>query len=176
MEDSAYTERTIELYIALKKSHARAGIALQAYLYRTADDIDRLLPLCPTIRLVKGAYDEPATIAFAKKSGTDRNYHDLACRMLDAARENKCLPVFGTHDTALIEEIARHAIGEGVDRTKYEVHMLYGIREGEQIRLVAEGYTVKTLISYGSAWFKWYMRRLAERPANVLFAARALIG
>jgi len=175
MEDSTYTQRTIELYTALKGEHARAGIALQAYLYRTADDVERLLPLSPTIRLVKGAYDEPAEAAFPKKSDTDRNYLELACKMLAAARAGKCVPVFGTHDIGLIRRIAARAEVEGVVKGEYEIHMLYGIRDAEQRRLVAEGHTVKTLISYGSAWFKWYMRRLAERPANVLFAVRSIV-
>ena len=174
MEDSQYVERTIALYLALKKNHARAGIALQAYLYRTPRDIDRLMHLQPVIRLVKGAYDEPAGVAFPKKRDTDRAYYELASRMLDLARPGGSAPVFGTHDMTLIARIAARAEATGVAKGTYEIHMLYGIRDAEQRRLVAEGHAVKTLVSYGSAWYRWYMRRLAERPANMWFVARSL--
>ncbi len=176
MEDSTYVDRTIDLYVALKRHHGRAGIALQAYLYRTPKDLDRLMPLKPVIRLVKGAYNEPAGLAFRKKSDTDRAYYELACRMLDVARSGGCVPVFGTHDIALIRRIAARAEATGVAKGKYEIHMLYGIRDAEQRRLVADGQSVKTLISYGSAWYRWYMRRLAERPANVWFVVKSLFG
>ncbi|HYS69220.1 MAG TPA: proline dehydrogenase family protein, partial [Gemmatimonadaceae bacterium] len=98
MEDSSYVDRTLDLYAALLRDHPSTGIALQAYLHRTPDDLARLMPLKPTIRLVKGAYDEPKHVAFEKKSDTDRSYFELASRMLDAARTGQCLPVFGTHD------------------------------------------------------------------------------
>lgn len=174
MEDSPYTQRTLDLYVELKRVHQRAGIALQAYLYRTESDVERLLPLNPTIRLVKGAYDESPEIAFAKKADTDRNYFELSRRMLEAARDGGCLPVFGTHDMSLVQRIASGAEAIGVSKGAYEIHMLYGIRDAEQRRLVAGGYSVKTLISYGSAWFRWYMRRLAERPANVAFVLKSV--
>jgi proline dehydrogenase len=176
MEDSRYVERTIELYVAVKTNHQHCGIALQAYLHRTPKDLDRLMHLQPVVRLVKGAYDEPAGLAFPKKSDTDRAYYELACRMLDAARSGGCMPVFGTHDIALIRRIAARADAMGVAKGKFEIHMLYGIRDAEQRQLVADGYTVKTLISYGSAWYRWYMRRLAERPANVWFVVKSLLG
>lgn len=176
MEDSSYVDRTLELYVRLLKNHPSTGIALQAYLHRTAHDIERLMPLKPVIRLVKGAYDEPKTIAFEKKSGTDRAYFELASTMLDAARSGVCTPIFGTHDLELISRIAARAKSSGVAKDQYQVHMLYGIRDAGQRRLVSEGHTVKTLISYGAAWYRWYMRRLAERPANVLFVAKSLFG
>lgn len=175
MEDSPYVDRTLELYESLKIRHPHTGIALQAYLYRTPADVERLLPLKPIIRLVKGAYDEPADVAFPKKSDTDKAYEEVAAKMLDSARRSGCIPVFGTHDTALITRIGKRADSLGVPKGRYEVHMLYGIRDAEQQRLSGEGHTVKTLISYGASWYKWYMRRLAERPANVWFVLRSMM-
>ncbi|MEO8580754.1 MAG: proline dehydrogenase family protein [Gemmatimonadales bacterium] len=174
MEDSSYVDRTLELYIALLRKHPTTGVALQAYLHRTPGDLARLMPLEPAIRLVKGAYDEPSTSAFEKKSDTDRAYYALASQLLDRARAGGCLPVFGTHDLALIARIAGRAAELGIGKEKYQIHMLYGIRDAAQRRLVAEGHVVKTLVSYGAAWYRWYMRRLAERPANVLFVVKSL--
>jgi proline dehydrogenase len=174
MEDSSYVDRTLDLYVALKRNHPSTGIALQAYLYRTPQDLARLMPLAPVIRLVKGAYDEPKGVAFEKKSDTDRAYYALASQLLDGAHTGSCSPVFGTHDVALIERIAERADSAGVGKDKYQIHMLYGIRDSAQRHLVAQGHIVKTLVSYGAAWYRWYMRRLAERPANVLFVVKSL--
>jgi proline dehydrogenase len=176
MEDSKYVDRTLDLYEGLLRNHPTSGVALQAYLRRTPADLDRLLRLRPTIRLVKGAYDEPKDVAFEKKGDTDRAYFELASRMLDTARTGTCLPIFGTHDLGLIGKIAARATAAGVGKDQYQIHMLYGIRDAAQRRLVGEGHVVKTLISYGSAWYRWYMRRLAERPANVLFVVRSMFG
>ena len=174
MEDSSYVDRTLDLYVALKRNHASTGIALQAYLRRTPEDLSRLMPLAPAIRLVKGAYDEPREIAFEKKRDTDHAYYTLASQLLDAARTGGCSPVFGTHDLALLARIAERAAASGVGKDNYQIHMLYGIRDSAQSRLVAEGHIVKTLISYGAAWYRWYMRRLAERPANILFVVKSM--
>jgi proline dehydrogenase len=176
MEDSKYVDRTLELYVAVKQNRPATGVALQAYLHRTAHDLARLMPLKPVIRLVKGAYDEPKDIAFAKKADTDAAYYELASEMLSAARAGSCIPIFGTHDLGLIARIAERAQSSGVGKDKYQVHMLYGIRDAAQRRLVADGHIVKTLVSYGAAWYRWYMRRLAERPANVLFVVKSLFG
>jgi proline dehydrogenase len=176
MEDSSYVDRTLQLYALLRRRHAATGVALQAYLRRTPEDLSRLMPLNPMIRLVKGAYDEPSKVAFAKKADTDRAYYELASQMLDGVRTGTCAPVFGTHDLALIDRIVERARVAGVERHKYQIHMLYGIRDAAQRRLVADGHTVKTLVSYGAAWYRWYMRRLAERPANVLFVVKSLFG
>jgi proline dehydrogenase len=174
MEDSSYVDRTLDLYVALKRNHSSTGVALQAYLHRTPKDLARLMSLTPMIRLVKGAYDEPNNVAFGKKSDTDRSYYALASTMLDAAREGVCSPVFGTHDLTLISRIVARAAVSDVGKDKYQIHMLYGIRDAAQRRLVTEGHIVKTLVSYGAAWYRWYMRRLAERPTNVLFVAKSL--
>jgi proline dehydrogenase len=176
MEDSSYVDRTLQLYVALKRNHTSTGVALQAYLRRTPEDLARLIPLKPVIRLVKGAYDEPKNVAFEKKSDTDRAYYSLAEQMLNGARTGVCVPVFGTHDLTLIAKITERAETLSVAKDKYQIHMLYGIRDSAQRRLVAEGHIVKTLVSYGAAWYRWYMRRLAERPANVLFVVKSLLG
>jgi proline dehydrogenase len=174
MEDSSYVDRTLDLYENLKRKHERSGLAMQSYLHRTPADVARLLPLKPIIRLVKGAYAEPASVAYPVKADTDQAYFDISATMLKAAATGDCLPILGTHDTALIARIVEQADALGVKKGQYEIHMLYGIREAEQNRLVADGHTVKTLISYGSSWYKWYMRRLAERPANVWFVVRSM--
>jgi proline dehydrogenase len=176
MEGSSYVDRTLDLYVALKNNHPSTGVALQAYLRRTPEDLERLMLFKPVIRLVKGAYDEPKEVAFEKKSDTDRAYYALASQMLDGARTGICSPVFGTHDLALIARIVERAAASGVGKDKYQIHMLYGIRDSAQRRLVAEGHIVKTLVSYGAAWYRWYMRRLAERPANVLFVVKSFFG
>jgi proline dehydrogenase len=176
MEDSSYVDRTLQLYVALKKHHSSTGVALQAYLHRTPADLARLMPLKPVIRLVKGAYDEPKAVAFEKKSDTDRAYFELASQLVDGANTGACSPVFGTHDLPLIARIVERAQSSGVGKDKYQIHMLYGIRDAAQRRLVGEGHIVKTLVSYGAAWYRWYMRRLAERPANVLFVVKSLFG
>ena len=175
MEDSSYVDRTLQLYEELRTDYACTGLAIQAYLKRTPNDIARLMPLSPTIRLVKGAYAEPAHIAFAAKRDTDFAYFDLAVRMLESAAMGECVAIFGTHDIPMLERLVGRAKEIGVADGKYEIHMLYGIREADQRRLRSEGRVVKTLISYGSSWYKWYMRRLAERPANVWFVVRSLL-
>jgi proline dehydrogenase len=176
MEASSYTDGTIALYERLKANHPNTGLCLQSYLRRTATDIQRLLPLDPAIRLVKGAYAEPVSVAYQSRHDVDANYVALAVSMLEAIRAGRSVLIgLGTHDVRLIEQIAEHATALGLDKTAVEVQMLYGIRSGEQRRLAGEGYRVRDLIAYGEAWYPWYMRRLAERPANVLFALRQLL-
>lgn len=176
MESSAYVDRTLELYRRLKSGHPNAGICLQAYLRRTPADVHALLPLRPQIRLVKGAYGEPERIAFCRRDEVDAAYQSLAVTMLPHAASGALRLGLGTHDTRLIERVAGHARAAGIPITAFEVQMLYGIRMDQQRRLAAEGYVVRDLIAYGDAWYAWYMRRLAERPANVLFAVRQLFG
>ncbi len=175
MEGSAYTETTIRMYERLRAVQPRTGICLQAYLHRTAADIQRLMPLDPAIRLVKGAYDEPAAIAYRDKRQVDANYVRLAVSFLTEGRGRPIRLGLGTHDVTLIERIAAEVAPAGIGRDGFEIEMLYGIRTGEQFRLTRAGYRVQTLIAYGDAWYPWYMRRLAERPANVTFAIRSLL-
>ncbi len=175
MEGSAYVEATIRLYERLRATQPRTGICLQAYLKRTATDIERLRPLDPAIRLVKGAYDEPAAIAYRDKRRVDASYLGLAVRFLLDGRDRPIRLGLGTHDVALIEQIAEQVAAAGIGRDRFEIEMLYGIRTGEQHRLAKAGYRVGTLIAYGEHWYPWYMRRLAERPANVTFAIRSMV-
>lgn len=174
MEGSAYTDATLELYSRLLHDHAHVGVCLQAYLYRTAADVARLIPLKPAIRLVKGAYAEPADRAFPAKVDVDANYLALCALLLPEVKRHKLRLVMGTHDVPLINRVTRFGDALGVERGSLEVHMLYGIQYAQQVRLVGDGYRVKDLIAYGDAWYPWYLRRLAERPANVLFVARQL--
>ncbi|HLG05647.1 MAG TPA: proline dehydrogenase family protein [Gemmatimonadales bacterium] len=174
MEDSSYVDRTIELYRGLRERHPKVGLAIQAYLRRTPRDLAALRPLRPTIRLVKGAYSEPAGVAFPAKRDVDQAYYDIAVELLRAAANGEVRPIFGTHDMALVDRIVSRAGELGVTNGRYEIHMLYGIRMADQKALAAGGRVVKTLISYGSSWFPWYLRRLAERPANVWFVARSM--
>jgi proline dehydrogenase len=176
MEGSGYTDATLDLYRRLKANHPAVGICLQAYLRRTPADVNALLPLQPQIRMVKGAYDEPAEIAFRARAEVDAAYQSLCVLMLPHAGKGELRLALGTHDTKLIERIADYARGAGVAIDAFEVQMLYGIRMDEQRRLAREGYRVRDLIAYGEAWYAWYMRRLAERPANVAFAIRQLFG
>ncbi|HXG27060.1 MAG TPA: proline dehydrogenase family protein [Candidatus Binatia bacterium] len=177
MEGSAYAEGTIAFYERLKASHPNVGLCLQSYLRRTAADVQRLLPLDPRIRMVKGAYAEPASIAYQSRHDVDANYVALSVALLEGRRQGRDVKLgLGTHDVRLIEQIADHAAAMGLPKTSFEVQMLYGIRMDQQRRLVREGYAVRDLMSYGHAWYPWYMRRLAERPANVIFALRQIIG
>ena len=174
MEQSYYVERTLDLRRALR-AYLQVGVCLQAYLRRTADDLSSIMPLGGGIRLVKGAYDEPTSVAFPRKHDVDEHYFKLAIEMLSAFRNSGLHCAFGTHDRHLIARIQRHADATAVPRDGFEFHMLYGIQRGEQVRLAREGYRVKVLISYGKQWFPWYMRRLAERPANLMFLARSIL-
>ena len=175
MEDSSYVDRTLDLYRRLKAKHQRVGIAIQAYLRRTPADIAALLPLKPTIRLVKGAYAEKPEIAFPVKADVDAAYYQLGCDILAAVAKGGGVLILGTHDIPLIGRLTTKAAELGVKDGQYEIHMLYGVRSSEQRMLAKDGRKVRCLISYGSAWFAWYMRRLAERPANVWFVLKSLL-
>lgn len=175
MEESRYVDATLELFRGVRAAHQRVGVCLQAYLRRTPADLEALLPLAPAIRLVKGAYNEPPDAAYPKKRDVDAAYLALAGPLLERAGRGEARPVFGTHDPALIGRLRERALAAGAAPGAYEVHMLYGIRTREQRALVNDGVPVRVLISYGAHWFPWYMRRLAERPANVWFVIRNLI-
>jgi proline dehydrogenase len=174
MEDSQYTDASLEIFRHARAVHAGVGICLQAYLRRTPRDLEALLPLRPAVRLVKGAYAESADIAFPRKRDVDAAYLALGERLLEQAVAGGARPVFGTHDIRLVARLRERAAVLRLPRGACEFHLLYGIRDAEQRRLAAAGETVRVLISYGTAWFAWYMRRLAERPANVWFVLRNL--
>jgi proline dehydrogenase len=173
MEASNYADATLELYRRALKNHPNVGLCLQAYLYRTKKDLAELLPLRPSIRLVKGAYKEPAAIAFPKKTDVDENYFALAQELLRARSEGKCArAAFGTHDVRIIRRIGDYVAQQGFAKNEFEVQMLYGIQRAEQERLAREGCRSIVLVAYGTYWYAWFVRRLAERPANVWFLLR----
>ncbi len=174
MESSKYVDETIELFRRAHGRSTRVGLCLQAYLRRTKADLDALLPLGPAIRLVKGAYREPDTVAFPRKADVDEHYFQLASRLLQADVPSGTFLGIGTHDPRLVDRLRSVVAARREAPPSYEFEMLYGIKPPLQARLVAEGAPLRVLISYGEFWFPWYMRRLAERPANVLFVARSL--
>lgn len=176
MESSAYLDRTLALFEAVRSRHANTGICLQAYLRRTPADLDAVLERTSAVRLVKGAYQEPPELALTRRRDIDGAYLRLAVRLLRRAAErgDAHSPALATHDVRLLEQVVRTAETAGVGRDAWEVHMLYGIRERDQRRLAQEGHRVRVHISYGEAWYPWYVRRLAERPANVMFVVRSM--
>ncbi|MBI4547700.1 MAG: proline dehydrogenase family protein [Ignavibacteriae bacterium] len=174
MEQSPYVDRTLTIYRKIRSGYPNVGVCLQAYLYRTKEDLKELLPLSPAIRLVKGAYLEPRTIAHPKKADVDANYFSLAKLLLENIKRNSVTTAIATHDNVLIKKIRDEAEMVGLTKGDYEFQLLYGIQSDEQERLAGEGYRVRCLVSYGSYWFPWYVRRLAERPANVLFVLKNL--
>jgi proline dehydrogenase len=177
MESSPYVDPTIALYRRARAKTSRVGIALQAYLYRTEKDVESLIPLGAAIRIVKGAYLEPPDVAFPKKSDVDANYYKLCTRLLSPdARKPGALLHIATHDIVLADRLAANIAEHQVPSSAYEFAMLYGIQRGQQARLAREGRRLRVLISYGEYWFPWYMRRLAERPANIWFVVRTMFG
>ena len=171
MEGAAYTEKTLRIFEAVQRAFPVTGLAIQAYLHRTADDIERLAPLAPKLRLVKGAYREPASVAVQKKSQVDDNYRKLVATLLDG----RFFPAIATHDPAMLE----HARGVIRDRKipadKYEFQMIYGIRRDLQAQIRSEGHALRIYVPFGTEWCPYFMRRLSERPANCLFVIRNLM-
>ncbi|WP_069803328.1 proline dehydrogenase family protein [Thermogemmatispora onikobensis] len=165
MESSAYTERTLDLTLRLHREFTQVGTVIQAYLYRSKDDLEHLLQEGVRVRLVKGAYKEPPNLAFPQKAEVDANYVRLMGMLL--ARGN--FPAIATHDEAMITAACRFARDHGISREAFEFQMLYGIRRDLQERLVRQGYHVRVYVPYGSQWYPYLMRRLAERPANLMF-------
>jgi len=173
MEASNYVEVTLEIYRRALKKYANVGLCLQSYLYRTKKDLEQLLELRPSIRLVKGAYKEAASVAYPKKRDVDANFIALAQEMIQAQVAGKCLrAAFGTHDVRLIRGLAEYVKQQGFANSELEVQMLYGIQRAEQERLATEGHRSIVLVAYGSYWYPWFVRRLAERPANLWFMLR----
>ena len=173
MEASNYVDATLAVYKQALKKYPNIGICLQAYLYRTKEDLDDLLPLRPSIRLVKGAYKEPASVAYPEKTKVDQSYFALAQEMLLAKRTGNCpRAAFGTHDITLIRRLSDYCRQQGLSRSDLEIQMLYGIQRAEQERLASEGSRSVVLVAYGNYWYPWFVRRLAERPANLWFILR----
>jgi proline dehydrogenase len=176
MEQYRYVDATLDTYRRVLGEFPNVGVCLQAYLYRTSEDLTSLISLGGGIRLVKGAYREPASVAYPRKRDTDDNFLRLAKLMIGPnPRAVGLRAVFGTHDPRLIKAIQGHMDATCRPRESVEFHLLFGIQRAEQIRLAREHYRVRVLISYGEQWFPWYMRRLAERPANVLFVAKSML-
>jgi proline dehydrogenase len=177
MEQSAYVEATLELYARARKTFANVGVCVQAYLHRSAKDVEALIAMGASMRLVKGAYSEPPEIALARKVDVDENYFRLAQMLLSPkARRAGVRAVMATHDRKLIARLTDWAAAQSIARDQLEFAMLFGIQRTEQLRLAREGYRSDVLISYGSFWFPWFTRRLAERPANLWFLVRNLFG
>jgi len=175
MESSAYVDATLAVFRKAREQAENVGICLQAYLHRTEADYEALLPLRPAIRLVKGAYLEPEDVAMPEKSDVDAAFARLAARMLeDRAAGRVDRPCLGTHDAAIIAGARAVATEAGLDGADWEVAMLYGIATAEQRRLAEAGVGLRILISYGTHWWPWYVRRLAERPANLGFVVRQM--
>jgi proline dehydrogenase len=173
MESSPYVDGTIALFKRLRAKSDKVGIAIQAYLFRTAKDVEELVPLGSAIRLVKGAYLEPASVAYPKKQDVDENYFRLAARLLqdDAAKPGALLHI-ATHDLGLQARLQQVIADRKVAKNRYEIAMLFGIQTARQQELGRAGVRTRCLISYGEYWFPWYMRRLGERPANVWFVVK----
>ncbi|MFZ4507980.1 MAG: proline dehydrogenase family protein [Fimbriimonas sp.] len=172
MEASDYTERTIQMIErVMPEFQANTGTVLQSYLYRTPDDVERMIALNARVRLVKGAYLEPASVAHPEKSKVDEAYVNQAKRLLDAAN----YPAIATQDESIILELKRYILDRGIDKSKFEFQMLYGIRRDLQENLLAEGFQVRIYIPFGDSWYPYFTRRLAERPANAMFIVRSFL-
>jgi proline dehydrogenase len=171
MEDSRLTQVTLDI---VRRVHARAGmrgsvgVVIQAYLYRSQADVEQLLADGIRIRLCKGAYDEPQEVAFPRKPEVDANFVALGKMLLDSPVHH----ALATHDEKMIAAVKQYAGDHGIDRAHFEFQMLYGVRRDLQRKLVAEGYKVRVYVPFGSEWYPYFMRRLAERPANAVFLAR----
>lgn len=177
MESSPYVDPTLALFRRVRQRTPLIGVAIQAYLHRTPDDIEQLLPLNPAIRLVKGAYLEPPDVALPAKRDVDEQYYRLACRLLTAPEREPSTPFhIATHDAALADRLNAFIDQRRIASESYAFAMLYGIQPARQQALARAGRQTRVLISYGEYWFPWYMRRLAERPANVWFVVRNMLG
>jgi proline dehydrogenase len=178
MEGSAYTDATLQIFEAVQREHGNAGIAIQAYLFRSQADLERLAPLKPKVRLVKGAYQEPASVAFQKKSDVDANYRKLLDQLI-----GKMVPPSGngpriaiaTHDPALVDYAFAKIRHLHLTADQYEFQMLLGIRRDLQEKVLSEGHPFRVYVPFGEAWVPYFMRRLSERPANLSFVLRSLL-
>jgi proline dehydrogenase len=171
MEDSSKTDATLRIFRRLFNEYGNVGIVLQAYLYRTEKDVDDTLAMGARIRLCKGAYKEPAEVAFPEKRDVDANFVKLTKKLLKSGIYHG----IATHDEKMISATKEFVSREGVPRDAFEFQMLYGVRRDLQVGLAREGYRVRTYVPYGEYWYPYFMRRLAERPANVWFVLKNLL-
>lgn len=170
MEDSAHCEVTLEIFKELRREYDNVGVVLQAYLYRTEQDLKNLLPYQANIRLVKGAYKEPPEIAYPEKKDVDESFKRLIALQL----EKGGYTAVATHDERIIHFTKQLVKEKGITNDRFEFQMLYGIRTQLQLQLVKEGYRVRIYVPYGNDWYGYFMRRLAERPANVMFVLKGM--
>jgi proline dehydrogenase len=176
MESSDYVQTTLDLFEELWTRYRNVGVVIQSYLYRSADDVARLVDLGVSVRLVKGAYDEPPEVAYEGIADTDASYVRLMKQLFGKeAGANGVYPAIATHDEALIDWAKEHTRQEDISPDHFEFQMLYGIRPALQRQLAADGYRVRAYVPYGQQWYPYFMRRLAERPANALFLLRNLL-
>src|SRR5438067_1816256 len=165
MEGSAYTEQTVDITLRMHQQFEHVGTVIQSCLYRSKKDLEQLIAQGVRIRLVKGAYKEPKTVAFQNKSEVDHNYVQLMMMLLLKGN----YPALATHDEAIINAACKYARDHGISKEAFEFQMLYGIRRDLQEKLVSQGYNMRIYVPYGSQWYPYLMRRLAERPANLMF-------
>ena len=172
MEESSHVDATLRIYRRLREAgHDNVGAVLQSYLFRSEDDLAALLPLAPNLRIVKGAYLEPADVAYPQKRDVDAAYASL----VETSLEGGGFTAVATHDEALIERTISFARERGIPNGRFQFQMLYGVRPRLQLDLVARGHDVLVATPYGPDWYRYLMRRLAERPANLLFFLRSLV-
>jgi len=175
MESHEYVDATLEIFWGLWDQYKNLGVVIQSYLYRSTDDVARLVEGGASVRLVKGAYDEPPEVAYPDKADTDAAFvRQMEMLFSPQARANGVYPAIATHDIRLIDWAREHTDRQGIGRETFEFQMLYGIRTGLQRQLAADGYRVRAYVPYGRRWYPYFMRRLAERPANVFFLLRNL--
>jgi proline dehydrogenase len=175
MEGSAYTDATLEIFETVQRESGNAGLAVQAYLFRTEDDLHRLARVKPKIRLVKGAYREPKAIALQNKSDVDANYKRLTTLLLEGAAQGAFFPAIASHDPMMIAHAQAEAARVQLAKDKYEFQMIYGIRRDLQQEVYAAGNTLQVYVPFGTDWCPYFMRRLSERPANCWFVLRSLM-
>jgi proline dehydrogenase len=175
MEGSAYTERTLRVFEKLRSVYDGVGAVLQSYLYRSAGDLERLLRRRASVRLCKGAYREPVSVAYPRRREVDRNYIKLAEKLLRAAAEGQAQAALATHDARIVRWARLCARRHRLEPPHFEFQMLYGVRRDLQRRLVRDGFRVRIYVSYGTHWYPYFMRRMAERPANVIFVLKNLL-
>lgn len=171
MEDSSHVEATLKLYRSLRERRNNVGVAIQAYLYRSWNDLRQLAQMGTNVRLVKGAYDEPPAVAYQKKRDVDENYRRLIAFYLDSGNYT----AVATHDDKIIDFTLAYVARRQIPREQYEFQFLYGVRPGLQQQLLARGERVRIYLPYGPDWFPYFMRRLAERPANLVFVLKNLL-
>jgi proline dehydrogenase len=165
MEGSAYTERTVDMTLRLHDRFEHVGTVIQSCLYRSKQDVEQLIAQGVRVRLVKGAYKEPKAVAFQLKADVDRNYVRLMTQLMQRGN----YPAIATHDEAIINAACKYAHDNGISQDAFEFQMLYGIRRDLQEKLVGKGYHVRVYVPYGSQWYPYLVRRMAERPANLMF-------